>query len=161
MKRMYLAVLALAILLCLTACAEEENPVVFYYPKTEVSYHTDTGVIEPEIRDTLSREDSLGYLLSFYLDGPIDTTLRLPVPEGTQVLRLLPYDEGVLLVMSKEFSQLEGMDLTIACASISQTCFNLTEYQEITFSAVTQKNVIRIVRRDSFLLADTVTATTE
>ena len=48
-----------------------------------------------------------------------------------------------------------------ACASISQTCFNLTEYQEITFSAVTQKNVIRIVRRDSFLLADTVTATTE
>jgi hypothetical protein len=63
--------------------------------------------------------------------------------------------------MSKEFSQLEGMDLTIACASISQTCFNLTEYQEITFSAVTQKNVIRIVRRDSFLLADTVTATTE
>lgn len=157
MKQLSILLLALSCLLCLSACSETEEPVVFYYPKTAVAYHSDTGVLSPETRETLSRDDSLGYLLSFYLEGPTDPNLRLPVPEGTQVLRLIPYDGGVLLVMSREFSQLEGIDLTIACSGISKTCFDLTDLQEITFSAGTQKNVLRIVHRDSIILTDTVT----
>lgn len=157
MKRLYLTILALACLFWLQGCTNNEEPVIFYYPKAEISYHSESGVIAPEARESLSSEDSLGYLLSFYLEGPIDPALELPVPEGTQVLRMIPYDDGMLLVMSREFSQLEGMDLTIACASISKTCFGLADLQEITFAAVTQKNVVRIVRRDSFITTDTVT----
>ena len=161
MKRLYLTVLALSCLFCLHGCAEKEEPVIFYYPTGEVSYHSDAGVIAEETREALSREDSLGYLLSFYLEGPIDPALQLPVPEGTQVLRLIPYDEGVLLVMSREFSQLEGMDLTIACASISKTCFGLTDLQKITFAVNTPRNVVRTITRDSIVTTDSVIPTTE
>ena len=161
MKRLYLYILLLACLFCLHGCTEKEEPVIFYYPQAEVSYHSDIGVIASETREALSRDDSLGYLLSFYLEGPIDPTLQLPVPEGTQVLRMMPYESGIALIMSQEFAQLEGIDLTVACTSISRTCFDLTDLQEITFSVVTQKNVIRIVHRDSIVLTDTVTQTTE
>lgn len=161
MKYLRLFLLSVICLLCLTACTKKEDPVIFYYPKAEISYNTDTGVLFPETRDTLSREDSLSYLLSFYLDGPIDQNLHLPVPEGTQLLRMLPYDGGMLLVMSREFSQLEGMDLTVACACISKTCFGLTDLQEITISAENQKNVLRVIRRDSIDMTDSVTQTTE
>lgn len=161
MKRLCLCVRILVCLLCLTACAEKKDPVVFYYPEVAVSYHTDLGVLVPEIRDTLSREDNLAYLLSFYLEGPIDPALRLPVPEGTKVLRLIPYDGGMKLVMSREFSQLEGIDLTLACAGISKTCFGLTDLQEITFASANPENIHCIMHRDSLILADTVTQTTE
>ena len=161
MKRLCLWALALACLLCLTACAEKEDPVVFYYPQTEISYHTDGGILIPEVRDTLNREDNLAYLLSFYLKGPIDPDLRLPVPEGTKLLRLVPYDGGMVLVMSRDFSQLEGMDLTIACAGISKTCFGLTDLQEITFASGNQNNILCIIHRDSLVLTDTVTQTTD
>lgn len=161
MKRLCILILALVCLLSLTACTQKEDPVVFYYPKAEVSYYASDSVLSPETRDTLSREDSLGYLLSFYLEGPIDPSLRLPVPEGTQVLRQIPYDGGMMLVMSRDFAQLEGMDLTIACIGISKTCFGLTDLQEITFAIGTQKNVVRVVHRDSIVLTDTVTQPTE
>ena len=161
MKHLCMFLTVLTCLLCCNGCSTKEEPVVFYYPEAEISYHSDTGILCPEARDSLSRDNSISYLLSFYLEGPIDPSLRLPVPEGTQLLRLIPYDGGVLLVMSREFSQLEDMDLTIACASISQTCFGLTDLQEITFAVRTQKNVIRTVQRDSIVLTDTVTQPTE
>lgn len=161
MKHLCMFLAVLICLLCCNGCSTKEDPVVFYYPEAEISYHSDTGILCPEARDSLSRDNSLSYLLSFYLEGPVDPDLRLPVPEGTQVLRLFPYDGGVLLVMSREFSQLEGVELSLACASISQTCFGLTDLQEITFAVRTQKNVIRTVQRDSIVLTDTVTQPTE
>lgn len=161
MKHLCMFLAVLICLLCCNGCSTNEDPVVFYYPEAEISYHSDTGILCPEARDSLSRDNSLSYLLSFYLEGPVDPGLRLPVPEGTQVLRLFPYDGGVLLVMSREFSQLEGVELSLACASISQTCFGLTDLQEITFAVRTQKNVIRTVQRDSIVLTDTVTQPTE
>lgn len=161
MRRIAFMVLALTCLLGLWGCAEKEDPVIFYYPNAEVSYHTDGGVLTPETRDTLSRSSDLSHLLSFYLEGPINPALQLPVPEGTKILRLIPYDGGIKIVMSQEFSRLEGMDLTLACAGISKTCFGLTDLQEITFAIGTQKDVVRTVTRDSFVLTDTVTQTTE
>lgn len=161
MKRLCMLILSLVCLPGLTACTEREDPVIFYYPKAEVSYYDSDNVLSPETRDTLSREDSLGYLLSFYLEGPTDPSLRLPVPEGTQVLRQIPYDGGMLLVMSRDFSKLKDIDLTIACIGISKTCFGLTDLQEITFAIGTHRNVVRIVHRDSIVLADTVTQPTE
>ena len=161
MKRLLICILLSICLLGLTGCAEKEDPVIFYYPKAEISYHSDSGVIAQETREALSRENSLSYLLSFYLEGPIDPNLRSAVPEGVQLLRMIPYDGGMLLVMSREFSQLDGVDLSIACISISRTCFELTDLQEITFSAGNQKNVLRTISRDGIEIADTVTQTNE
>ena len=161
MKRMFIYILVFTCLLSLTACAGKEEPVVFYYPNAEITYNTGTGVITPETREALSRENSLSYLLSFYLEGPISPNLRTPVPENTQLLRIISYDGGILLVMSREFAQLEGVDLTVACTCISRTCFDLTDFQEVTIASGNQKNVLRVINRDSTDLTDSVIPTTE
>lgn len=157
MKRQIIFLLTLAVLLSFAGCGKEEEPVIFYYPRVEVAHTEEHSVIAPETRDALSRDESLNYLLRFYLDGPIDSSLRLPVPEDTEILRIIPYENGLVLVMSQHFNQLEGMDLTIACGSLAATCFELTDTQQITFAVGTQNNVIRLVTRDSLIMTDDVT----
>ncbi len=156
MKRFVLALLPVCLALCLYGCSVERPTVTFFYPRTEVQYDSGECVLVSEARDSMSPSDSLSYLLSFYLEGPISGDLILPVPTGTRVLQIIPGDAGLTLVMSREFASLDGIDLTIACSSIATTCFGLTDAPQITFAVSEISNTVCIITRNSLTLTDTV-----
>ena len=162
MKR-YIALL-LALILLLPGCHRqkaEDDTVTFYYRRSEVQYGSADSIIAAEER-TLSGDLTL--LLSAYFRGPEDDSLILPFPAGTRLLETVQKDSTLTLTLSSEFSQLEGMDLTVACACISSTCFAITEAHQvkITTPAIgdTPSSVFTLTR-DSLLLFDEVQETTE
>lgn len=160
-------ILSLLILLCLlftfAACSREENPVRFYYLRNEVRFESKEGVVVAEDRESLSRDNSLSYLLSLYLEGPIDPELSLPLPEGTKIQNILVDEDTLILIMSREFTQLSGMDLTLVSTCIASTCFDLTNANKITFATQGKNGEDPFsfsLTRDSIILEDTVTSTT-
>lgn len=161
MKRIIALLLLTALLLC--GCAfrgSDEDTVTFYYLRGEIQYGSDDGVIVPEKREPAVTGGDLSYLLSLYLKGPADPTLKLPLPAGTRLTEVQSEGDAVTLTFSPELNKLEGMDLSIACACISYTCFSLTEAETVTILAHTDGSSAPIaitVTRDSFLLYDNTT----
>ena len=154
MKRILSIFLTILLLACFTACTGNEDTVYFYYTPKAVSYGTDRDLLVAEKRGSLSREDDLSYLLSFYFQGPMDKDLSLPVPQNTQVLAVRRNGERLMLTMSPEFNQLKGMDLTLACSCIAQTCFSLTDVESVTFTTEANPQLNFTVTRDGLVLND-------
>lgn len=132
MKRMFCIVLIL-LLLCAGCGLYGKSPdsVTFYYPRTEILYGAEDGVIAQEERDVSGYTEDLNALLNLYLQGPADENLAFPFPAGTRLLEVSGNGDLLTISLSEEFSNLEGLDLTIASACIGSTCFGLTDVQQI------------------------------
>lgn len=164
MKRIVSIILLSVFLLTLTACGSERMPVKFYFQRQYITYGDADSVIVAEERPSLSRDNSLSYLLTLYLEGPIDTGLALPVPPETRLLNVTTDGDHLTLVMNSAFFQLEGLDLTLVCACIASTCFDLTDAEQITFVNFTSQNETPIsfsLTRSSLTLVDTVSEISE
>lgn len=154
--------IALALLFLLGGCAsgkKEETTVSFYYRRLDTVYGTADGVIASEER-TLTGD--LNQLLTAYFLGPEDETLTLPFPEGTRLLKYSSKNSVLTLSLSEEFAQLEGMDLTIACACIASTCFALTDIYQVqvtTPGSDSASGISFTLTRDSLVLFDEITET--
>lgn len=161
MKRAIALLLLTALILC--GCAfrgSDEDTVTFYYLRGEIQYGSDDGVIVPEKREPAVTGGDLSYLLSLYLKGPTDVALKLPLPAGTRLTEVQSEGTAVTLTFSQELARLEGMDLSIACACISYTCFSLTEAETVTILTLSDDGETPIsvtVTRESFLLYDDTT----
>lgn len=161
MKRI-LALCLLAVL-CLSGCLRSEEPgntVTFYYQRTETAYGSSDGVIASEQRVITAANTDLHYLLSLYMNGPVDESLTLPLPGGTRLTDIRTEDGLLTLVFSSELSGLENMDLSISCACISYTCFSLTDAERVRIEAPAANYgtpVSFTASRDSFLLYDDTT----
>lgn len=154
MKRIICLLLTFLLLSCLAGCTGSEDTVYFYYTPSQIDYGADRELLVAEKRSSLSREDELSYLLSFYFQGPLDKDLKLPVPEGTQVVSLRRTGDTLTLTMSQEFGQLKNMDLTLACSCIAKTCFGLTDAENITFVTDFEDGIHITVSRDGLVLDD-------
>lgn len=160
MKRLFSLALALCLVVGLCACGSNlMEPVTFYYVRQadHITYGAADGYISPEEREAAGHIGDLSYLLSLYLVGPLDETLVSPFPEGTRLENLVLHQDTVVVVLSEEFSRLSGVELSVACACVSATCFSLTDATEITvISPETEMHdgVSITLTRDSITLID-------
>lgn len=135
MKQRISLLLILVTLLAAVGCARNTPaptvPVTFYYPAYETVYDGKTSVIHPEIRDGAGYEDDIAGLLNLYLKGPVSESLRSPFPKQVTVIRYGATSNIATLALSEAFAQLGGIDLTIACACIANTVFDLAQVDRV------------------------------
>ena len=142
MKRFFSLSLILALLLSGCAFGREQfiEPVTFYYLKA----HSDResyaaffgeGAIGSELREASGHRYDLNYLAALYLRGPTDPQLTPSFPSGSQVLEI-GFERGTLhITMNTIPSQLNDMDLSVACACLSKTFMELTKVDTVLVDA--------------------------
>ena len=74
-------------------------------------------------------------LLNEYLSGPLGEGLHTPFPANVRIASFNISASTVTVVLSREFSQLSGLDLIIACACLSRTLFDMMEQNRIQIAA--------------------------
>lgn len=162
MKRTICLVLALLLFSSLWGCHYSESgdilePVEFFYPrKTDhFIYGSEDGVLATEVREASGHTGDLNYLLSMYLRGPQSEALRSPFPAGCTLEEVRSGGNTLCIVLSEEFTALEGTELTLACASLARTCMSLTDAQRIRIDAGSEDQPFSItLDTGSLLLAD-------
>ena len=173
MKHALCLILALVMLCGLCGCHYREGgdilePVEFYFPRKTESfiYGSEDGVIASEIREASGHVGDLKYLLTMYLYGPLDSTLRSGFPAGCTLLEVRTEDDSLYVRLSEEFTKLENSELTIACAALARTCFSMTDVNHVCIDAISEaKTVSMTLDKSTILYADysvpEVTAATE
>lgn len=137
MARMIAIILAL--LLLFTGCELSQSnqaALEFYYPVTAAKYTKGASYLQAEMRDGTSLSEDLIVILNTYLKGPNDdASYQNPFQANTQVLSI--QEEGTVLniTLSRNFASLRGLELTVACASLSMTCLALTDADVIRIHA--------------------------
>ena len=134
MKRLFSLLISLSILLSLAACGEpDENKYTFYYlrPQSAIQYGQQDQLVVP-VTQEISPDSMLPEeLLRLYMTGPMDEGCVSPFPKGTYLLTILPREDMLVIVVSREFSSLEGIHLTLAGACLTATCHALSGYERI------------------------------
>ena len=166
MKRVIVILLSLAVLLSLWSCtaqkAPEEDTILFYYERDtgdpdRYLYGTADGVIAPEERDLAGHGDDLWFLLTLYLKGPNSDGLVSPFPMNTALVDVFWEDTALTVTVSGSFSSLSDMEMTLAAASLSATCFGLTDAEAVNFTVTPvadERSYSLTLTRDDLILTD-------
>ena len=157
MKRFLSVLLAGILIFTMSGCGQgaRNDKVSFYYPRAEFRYGDPQGVMVPETHDVSGHSDDLRYLLALYLQGPSDQELLDPFPAGTILVDVLLEEETAFITLSSGAAVLEGIELTIACACLAETCFAITDVQQVhikSLVAASGQYVDTVITRDSVLL---------
>lgn len=164
MKRLGYIILCVFLMFSTIACNHnEENiqePAQFYYCTSEDNSTSVQPVISHEIREIKQCEKDIYQILELYLSGPQSDHLVSPFPAGVQLISVQQDDNKVFILLSPTFSQLTGFDLSVACACLSLTIFDLTEYDDISIRAhenlLDGSESIDLSREDLLLTDDTL-----
>ena len=168
MKRWTILLLILVFLVTAAGCAQKApdtaTPVTFYYPADKTVYDGLTSMLHPEIREGAGYEDDIAGLMNLYLKGPRLEELRSPFPRQITVHKYSSTSNTATLELSSEFAQLSGIDLTVACACIANTLFDLTQVDRVQIfanDAQLDGQTSITLERDDFLYADIPVATND
>ena len=134
MKRRISCFLILLLLFGICGCAQpEENERTFYYLRTAetIRYGQADALIAPVTRNITGEDATLDYLLQLYLKGPTEEGYISPIPKGTYLLSSLWDGDTLVLVLSREFSSLDGIGLTLAGACLTATCRDLAGVETV------------------------------
>lgn len=148
-------------LLCSCAAQKEEikEPVNFYYCNSNIDYNSPTGVIQPEVRESSGFHGNLLTFLRAYLQGPVNSDLKRFIPADVYIVSCQIDGDRVILVMSSQFSNLSGIELTTACSALLMTIHDYTGSQTLQISAkdarLDDKTEI-VLTMDDIVLIDTV-----
>lgn len=138
MKKIMPIVLAILIIYC-TGCKAREveyrSPVVFYYCVEELDYTPNSPVIQSEERTVDCPPNDYETIMQSYLEGPTQRGMYSPFPKDLTITELLIDGETTYVTFSTNLSYLTGVDLTLACVCIANTCFGLTRTQNVDISA--------------------------
>ena len=138
MKRFISLILAAMLLMsgCSSALSNINDPVEFYYLRAhdktdrQKDYFAE-GAFASEPREASGRRHDLYYLISMYLQGPLDANLRSPFPAGSAVIKVQQEGNTLSVYLNAAFAKLENMDMTLACGCLSQTCMALSDAEYI------------------------------
>lgn len=166
MKQLFCFLLALIILLPLFGCSVNTTqnftaPFAFYYCTKSLSYDTPSGVVAYEMREGSGYENDPAALLELYLQGPVSTQLTSPFPTNVKITHYLATEDRVQIVLSKEFSSLQGIDLTLAATCLAQTIFEMidTDTVHIAFETESKKRQSIIITAGNYLFSDMTQST--
>lgn len=159
MKQFLSLCLTFVLLLSFWGCAAggTAESVEFYYQRTRYVYGSSDGVIAPETREISERSDTLTYMLSLYLRGPLSEGLKAPFPTSTKLLSVTLDGSTLCVTLDTTFTALKDMELTIACACIARTCFSLADVTQVQIRSIapdSDKSVNMVISMDSLLLKD-------
>lgn len=143
MKRCIILFLILLNLFSFAGCKQKKTdfvePVVFYYCSditdnniSDASFH---NVFVPETHEGAGFSNDAVGLLSLYLNGPLAQDLVSPFPSGMTVIAVQTNNEKTTIILSDEFAELTGLDLTIACTCLAMTVFQWNECDFVEISA--------------------------
>lgn len=139
MKQWIILLLLLASIPTLPGCQQEapelKDPVTFYYQRQNLTYNSSDGVIAGETRDADGHAHEPAYLLNVYLSGPLSPEFVSPFPSKVRLLALEIQETNAILTLNRRFSELTGLDLTIACACLTMTTISLTGVETVTIQA--------------------------
>ena len=155
-KRILCWIPVILMLVSLCGCTSKQkikNPVLFYYPKTNITYGGTEQVIQSEPRESFGKENNWRYLLEEYLHGPISDQLQSPFPPRLEIVTLSFTPDTLTLVLSKSITYLSAADLTIACTSLALTCMDMTGVKVVKIQA---DNVLLNGRRTIEINRDSV-----
>lgn len=133
MKRIIPIALLLTLTLCCLGCqSKNDTQHAFYYLRTEetIAYGKEDALIAA-VPQEFGPDMELDTIVQLYLEGPVEEKLRSPFPRGTYLLSTAADDETLTLVLSPEFSTLDGIQLTLAGACLAATCRDLTGFEKI------------------------------
>jgi len=171
MKRFLCMLLIVA--LCLSGCAigqgRFQDPVTFYYLRDYSNAdNRDTffseGALGGETREAGDHRKDLNYLLSIYLQGPLDENLRSPFPRGCRPMDIRQEDGMLHLVLSPAITELSEMELTVACACLAKTCMELTDADTIQIEGSSLDGTVtvsRTIARDTIIFGEDFTQAPE
>ena len=157
MKKLICFLLAGLLAVSMAGCikAPKDSEVPFYYRRAEFDYGTPDGIIAPELHDVTGHTDDLKYLLALYLQGPSDQELVLPFPDGIILVDFAQEGQTVDVTLSSIVTRLDDMDLTIACVCLAETCFAISDVQQVHIQSLVSaagKSVDVTINRGSILL---------
>lgn len=157
----------LLILLCLvtfSSCHAYKNgqsniTANFYYLRSSTEYNAADGLILGEKRNVTeyTSDEEWIQFINLYLKGPIGDNYSSPFPEGTTLQRHSVSENTMTVFLSNEISQLEGYDLTLACACLTKTIMESKPVYAVEIRAEGGKmgDFISItITEDSLLLLD-------
>ena len=156
MRKIIALTLCVLLLAGLTGCMEASDNATFYYARYDDSYNygQENAVIAGEPRDVTGHRQDLKYLLTLYFHGPTMEYLRTPFPSGMSLRSVELVGDMLYVETSSSLTLLRGTDLTLACACLAQTCFDLTDADAVTITADGLGYVSMTLTRDSILLMD-------
>ncbi len=135
MKRLLCLILALSLALCGCSEPEFQTPGTFYYHRTETAYQGSEGVIAPEVRELAGMTDDLQAILELYCAGPLDQSLKNPLPPGTVLKTHTLYDHVLTLRFNETLAELSGIELTVAAGCLARTFLPLTGAEVLILTA--------------------------
>lgn len=128
MKRIIILILVLSSLFAFTSCSayygrSVKNNIDFYYLKRMPEYNIEDGIICPIKKqvDKYSSDEEWIKLINLYLKGPDDGNYISPFPPNTTLKRFSFDGDTLTVFLSNQISQLDGYDLTLACACLTKT----------------------------------------
>lgn len=133
MKRIIFLLLLLSLTLSCMGChGETESRYAFYYLRTDstIAYGQEDALITAYFPD-LGADMDLDETLHLYLDGHMGENMLSPFPRGTYLLRVIAENDTLKLVLSPDFSTLDGIQLTLAGACLTATCHSLTGVEKV------------------------------
>ena len=117
-------------------------------------YGAEDGVLAGEVREGSGHVGDLNYLITMYLRGPQDTTLRSPFPAGCKLEEVRSGGNTLCIVLGSEFTALENTELTLACAALAKTCLALSHTQRVRIDSSSDEKTFTVtLTEDSLLLA--------
>ena len=159
-KRILCYILLVILVFSFCACAEQQSfdqPVAFYYPELPQENGAIENVVGSEIREGSSFSGDLSALLGVYLQGPRDEQLSAAFFQQITLIDATVLDNQISLVFSENFSQLSGIDRSIACVCISMTCMDFTSADTVEIfveNTLFDGNESIVISRDAIFIQD-------
>lgn len=139
MKKILPTILVLLLTVCCTGCNNQvtkySTPATFYYCVEKPSYATDSSIIRSEERTINCPPNDYKAIMQVYLEGPKERKIYSPFPKDLTITELMIDGETTYITFSTNLSYLTGINLTLACVCIANTCFDLTHSQNVDISA--------------------------
>lgn len=139
MKKVCVILCCCLLLQSLCACAgnqeEFKEPVNFFYLNKEISYHSPTGVIQPETIEGSAFHDNLTAFLNAYLRGPVSEELESPIPADVYLVSCEITNDTAAVVLSSQFSKLSGVELSTACSALALSVHSFAGTEGLQISA--------------------------
>ena len=153
MKRFvsFLIILALLLSGCAIGQKRFNEPVTYFYlrnhsdPDTQDAFFLD-GAIGSESREGAGHRNDLNYLLSIYLQGPLDERLLSPFPTGCRIVTIREDITSLTVVLSSNFAELSEMNITLACACLAKTCMSLVDIGTVHIESSSPDGTISVSR---------------
>ena len=153
-------ILAVLLLLCLLpGCtySDRQDQLHFCCPTAFVSYGDSQGVLGSEDRDLGSHREDMKYLVTMYLSGPADKSLRNGFPASVKLVSCEIRHQQVCILLSGDLDSLSPLERTLVCAGLAKTVLGASGMTTVRIA--TEKGALSgdgalLFDNDSLLLED-------